>query len=499
MKKINIILSASMFSLFTFTISCKKLDKFPHDNIELSKSFESIKDAQTWNNGVYAHFRGRVYGIYTFATDLQADQLNATLDFGNRNGAPHRWGDTFLADDYTIRDIWQGFYKSITNINIILDGYTKIKPKDDAETKLLNQYTGDAYLARAYYYLQLALRWSKSYSPATANTDLSVPLVLKYDFEDKPARATLKEVYTQILADIEKAKPLLSATTGAKGAARFNKDVATALEARIKLYMQDFSGAASAADQLINSNTYPLITTKADFKKMWENDFAQEVIFQSFVKAPSELANANGIYLGYNGASKKYTPDFLPSKWVVDMYEDADIRKSVYFANVPIVIQGKDYTNLYVVNKFPGNPSLFTGATTNYQQAPKVFRIAEMYLVSAEATVISNPAASLKTLNTLRAARGLLPLLNLTGDALMNAVKEERFRELAFEGFRLDDLKRWKQPVQRKDPQSLDPINVGANYNTLNKSADDNQIVWGLPTNDVTLNEKLKQNQNPGW
>jgi starch-binding outer membrane protein, SusD/RagB family len=38
-----------------------------------------------------------------------------------------------------------------------------------------------------------------------------------------------------------------------------------------------------------------------------------------------------------------------------------------------------------VINKYPGNPALFTAASTNYQHKPKVFRVAEMYLIAAEA------------------------------------------------------------------------------------------------------------------
>src|SRR6476469_6119066 len=132
--------------------SCKKqLDKNPFNAIALSASFQTVKDAKTWNNGVYAYLRGRVGGIYTFSTDVQVDQLNATLDFGNRNGAPHRWD--FTSDDYTLRDVWSGYYGAITNLNIQISGFAKITPASTEVTEL-NRYKGDAYLARAYYYHQ---------------------------------------------------------------------------------------------------------------------------------------------------------------------------------------------------------------------------------------------------------------------------------------------------------------------------------------------------------
>lgn len=481
--------------------SCtKQLDKYPFSDIELSQSFRNVKDAKTWNNGIYSSLRGRVYGIYTFTTDVQADQLNASLSFGNRNGAPHRW-EGFLADDYSIRDIWSGYYSGIKDLNIQLAGFENITPATPAETDSLNRYKGDAHLARAYYYHRLIVRWGKSYEPGTAASDPGVPLVTAYDAYAKPARASVKEVYDQILADITAAKTLLGNITGRQGATRFTADAALALEARVKLDMQDWPGAKAAADALITSNRYPLINTATDMLAMWKNDLGREVIFQSKVSKPAELANANSIYLGLIAQTGRFQPDFIPSQWVVDMYADNDIRKNVYFERKNLTILGAAFSDIWLVNKYQGNPDLFTAATTNYQHAPKVFRIAEMYLISAEAGAragAGTAAAALITLNELRVARGLLPEVGLTGTALFNAVKDERFRELAFEGFRLDDLKRWKEGFTRRSPQNENTITRGEFYQGLSITANAEKFVWGLPTNDYTINTNLRP-QNPGW
>jgi hypothetical protein len=151
-----------------------------------------------------------------------------------------------------------------------------------------------------------------------------------------------------------------------------------------------------------------------------------------------------------------------------------------------------------LLNKFPGNPELFTTANTNYQHKPKVFRLAEVYLNLAEAQYHVNQGAALGTLNALRTARGL-GALDVSGDALMNAIKEERTRELLAEGFRLNDLMRWNMPVVCSTPQNLDPIHVtpAEHYIGLNKPAGDNQFVWGIPSNDLTTNTNMVQ--NPGW
>jgi hypothetical protein len=477
-------------------ISCD-LDRFPYDSIEQSQSFQTIKDATSYNNGFYALLRGRVYGIYTFSTDVQSDMLNATLDFGNRNGSPHKW-TTFLADDYTIRDTWSGYYGGITNLNNFLDNVDKITTTVAADAALINLYKGEAYLLRAYYYHQLVLRWGKDYEPASAATDLGVPLVLNFDILLRPKRSTVAEVYAQILADIAQAKTLL-VTAGSKSATKLTKDCVLALEARVQLSMHNFAGATATANSLISSGTYPLINNSTAFKAMWVNDNSTEVIFQLFLSQPSELGQANAIYLGFNPTLNKYVPDFVPQKWVVDLFEDTDIRKSVYLEKKVLYIQGTTYNDIYCINKYPGNPTLFTAATTNYQQKPKVFRIAEMYLISAEAAAQSpsSEAAALSTLNQLRTARGLTALTGLTGTSLMDAIKDEWVREMLCEGTRLDNLKRWKMGVTRKTPQNVGLITPGADFEQKSVPAGDDKFVWGIPANDITTNPNMVQNK--GW
>jgi starch-binding outer membrane protein, SusD/RagB family len=481
--------------------SCvKNVDKFPFNSIETSQSFLTLKDAKAWNVGLYARLRGNLYGSFMFIQDVQADQLNATLDYGNRNGNPHRWGQSFLADDGALSGPWNAFYTAIVNINVGIDGFEKIPTANATEKAELDRYKGDNYLARAYYYSQLITRFAKAYNPSTASTDLGVPIVLTYDLNGKPARATVKAVYDQIISDIEKARTLLTAVPGAQGSSKFTIHSVNALDARVKLEMQNWAGAIAAADAVISSGTYPLITTSTELNNMWKSDFGKEVINQAFVSKPNELPNVNSIYLGLIPANGKFTPDFVPSQWVVDAYADADLRKSVYFERKLVSIQGVDYPNVWLVNKYPGNSLLFTAATTNYAHAPKIFRIAELYLIVAEAGARAggaSEATALTRLNNLRVARGLTALTGVAGSALFQAVKEERFRELAFEGTRLWDLKRWSEGFSRRQPQNTSFILTGSNYDVLTIPATEDKFIWGIPTRDLTTNLNLVQNK--GW
>ncbi|MBK7098592.1 MAG: hypothetical protein IPH58_09845 [Sphingobacteriales bacterium] len=123
MKYINKLIILALSA--TLLVSCsKKLELFPYSNIATGQAFQTITDAGYWNTGMYSTFKGNVYGIFMFSTDVQSDLLNASLEYGNRNGAPHRWD--FNDDDYTIRDTWAGYYSAMKNINMFLTNAPKI-------------------------------------------------------------------------------------------------------------------------------------------------------------------------------------------------------------------------------------------------------------------------------------------------------------------------------------------------------------------------------------
>lgn len=499
MKKIYMLLF--VLATLMLTIPSCDLEKYPYSDIEQSQSIKSLQDAKSLNNGLYAFLRNCSYGIFMYTTDVQADLLNASLDYGNRNGQPHQW-TSFLSEDYTIRDSWFAYYQALSNVNNFLENAPKVGLADDKEKATMDQYLGEAYLMRAYYFHQLVQRWAKDYEPSTAKTDPGIPVVLSLNIYALPSRSSVEDTYTQIQADLSKAKQLLANVKGEAMSIRLTIDCAIALEARVKLCMHDWTGAKNAADALINGANYPLINSESEFKDMWGKDRGSEIIMHAFASTPDELGRANEIYLGFDVESGKYSPDFIPQKWVVDLFADNDIRKNAYLEKKPIRIQGLDYPELYLVNKYPGNPKLFaTAGVTNYQHMPILFRIAEMYLISAEAAaqVPSTEAAALATLNTLRTNRGLSKLENLSSDDLKNAIQVERTRELLCEGSRLDDLKRWKKGFKRQTPQNDVIIVNGVDYDKKEVQANDNKFVWGLPKNDIATNPNLANSQNPGW
>lgn len=498
-----------LFIMIGAVLASCDMDRFPKTDIALPQSLQTIDDASYWNNGFLSSFRGRQYGIYTYVQERQADQLNATSDFGNRGGQPHSWIN-FLATDYDIRDIWNGYYFALKNINYFLTNSPEIKVEGDDAAKL-KVYQGNAHFIRAYYYFNLAMRFGKDYKSASASSDLSVPMVTEYNVADKPARATNEAMYKFILDDIAAAKANLAGVAGKSAADFISIDAVTALEARVKLYMSDWAGAYAAATGLINGKKYPLVKPEGkSFMDMWRHDKSTEEILQLFVSKPDELPSTV-ITIGANASKGKCNPDWLPSQWIIDMYADNDLRKNVYFdANQTLEFGGLDYKGMSVITKYMGNPALAAtdkhdlwGYIPDGLHAPKVFRIAEMYLIAAEAGFNSGKTDAVNYLNDLRVSRGL-EAVQASGAALFKEIQDERTRELAFEGFRLWDLRRWNMPMKRHDPQmaeGADPyihLSKGPNgYYTLSIEPNNPKWVWGIPSNDIKINTNLVQNQ--GW
>ncbi len=160
--------------------------------------------------------------------------------------------------------------------------------------------------------------------------------------------------------------------------------------------MNDLVGAAEAAEKVINTNKYKLYSTAEDVKSIWATDKTQETILLLF-SSLNERPNTNDSYYNYEASTDTYRSYFIPSKWVLDMYDNNDFRKNVYFKEVDLYQQGKKH-KAFIVNKYLGNPTLVSSKTENHN-APKVFRVAELYLISAEANVTSNATLALTRLN----------------------------------------------------------------------------------------------------
>ena len=484
MKKILI---GTFCSALVLLSSCD-LDKFPSANISQETAWQTIADARNFRYGIYSYLQVVSGGIHTYAADYQSDLFNMTVSSGNRGGDLHRWD--FSNSQYDIEDIYQYNYTLINNCNNVINNIDNIAIADEEEQTEANTIKGEAYLMRAMAYHTLAVRFAKDYEPESAATDLGLPLVEVSDPNGKPSRSTLEATYQLIKNDIAQARQYLT-TPGEANSEFLTVDVIDALESRVDLYMHNYTEAESLAQSLINE--YPLVNTAEGLENMWLNDEASEVLFRVRMTT-DDRTNEFLYYLNWSTANNHWAPDFVPSQWVVDLYEDGDIRKNTSFLQDDVQCNDIHAADIYLLNKFPGNPALDLSTEYEYYNMWKPFRVAESYLIVAEAAYRDNDeATALNALNQLRASRNA-SALNVSGDALFQAIKEEWIRDFVGEGQRLNDLKRWHDGFTRHDPQNMDILAVGMGMETLSVDASNMRFVWEIPANDLNANSNLVPN-----
>ena len=377
--------------------ACFSLDQEPYKELSEKNSFKSIQDAQFWVNGMYATLRTNVYGRSMYATDAQADFANLARRSSNSDILTeiHNW-TLLTSSNGVIATIWQNYFNAIQNINIGLEGIPTIPISAQGSatsTAQIKQNMGELYLARAYYYTYLVTHYCPAYDESSV---YGLPLLDKPTINDFPNRSTVKETYEFILNDIARAEQLLSNITGSAGKATFSKDAVAALKARVLLYKEDWAGAYQAANGLISAGTYPLTTTSPTLQNAWEKDGTAETITQLYARYDkgntAELPNGNDVYLGeeksyYTQKVLYYYPKLIPTQSFVDLFDDSDFRKSIYIKKLFANYASTKYENIYLVYKYPDNDVLknSTRDDPTYLHRPKVFRIAEIYLIAAEA------------------------------------------------------------------------------------------------------------------
>lgn len=485
-------------------LSSCELDQYPEGSIPTEQSWVLVSDATAYNIGLLSNLRSAAGPGHTVVTEVLSDLFNATTCNGNPSyPTEHTW--SFSATDFGGQGTWGTQYGLISNANNIINNIDKIQvgegSNQESDLALLKEYKATAYFARAYAYTQLATDFCKNYDPATAETTLGLPLIKEVDVNYKPARSSLKETYDFIKEDLKFAKDLFTNHDNVDITAP-NYNTVLALEARVSLLCQDYQNAIDCAEALMAK--YPLASDYDSFSSMWTDDTGSELIYVPQQTVDERLDGySDFIYATEVGGEGKFMPSYVPSQGLMDLYDssDDDMRKDIYFAQTGIMANEIEDPNCYLLGKYPGNPALDKGqAAFEFYNMCKVFRVAEMYLIAAEAQYRLNGQGG-SYLNTLRTARGAKALTSvdgspITGAALFSEIKDEWAREMCGEGMRFSCLKRWNEGFTRKAPQSLldGVLYLQQGATTLQVSADNVRWVWEIPQNDLETNPSLERN-----
>jgi len=240
MKKITIILTVLGFMLIS---SCEDfLDVRPSNYANPETSITTSTDAKVAINGLMRKMTSSLYYGRNFV--IYGDAKGG--DFAIRSqgrGLDYYYSFNHSASSGSGSGFWNQIYHCILQANNLIGNIQKIEDEGNGST-LLSEYKAQAMTARALMYFDLVRFYGKMYNMEKAS--YGVPLVLEpLEFTAKPTRASVEEVYTQILKDLGDAAPLLSknrATT--KG--YINYYVNKAIEARVHLFMDNFTGSLAA-------------------------------------------------------------------------------------------------------------------------------------------------------------------------------------------------------------------------------------------------------------
>lgn len=460
----NKFLSIILGALTLATVSCKKdLDLQPTDTFSENNAFLTMTDLQYGANEAYGRYGTYVNDMYVSA--LVADEAKLGFDNSGQGALTYRY--QYASDGTSGGDVtaaWGGYYSLIDQTNRVLSKVDVVKG-DASEEPKRNIIKGQMLAMRAIGHFGVLQAYCKNYDAADPK---GVPVMLSSNPVAKPARKSMGEAMAQIEADLAEAKTLLSDPSITFSDTAINKVNIAAFQARIALYKRDYDAAINFATEVITAGATSLASA-GQFPGIWTDDnIFDEVLFR--------VRYATGTTVGGIWTTTGGNVYIAPSDKLVASYSSDDIRLSTYIGNDG----GKVF-----VNKF------YTSSRGGRVVDLKAIRIAEMYLIRAEAHAKkANPdvAAGTNDLNELRRNRitGYTDVSFPSATSLAAAVLDERFKELAFEGFRFYDLKRNNLPVERL------ASDASPEWGTL--PAGNYRFVLPIPNSELLANGNMVQN-----
>ena len=487
--------AAAVIAVALGMVSC--LEKLPGDAIPEDKGMKTFSDAEQTLTGIYsAYMSGALYsGYLTLLPDIQADLVHAVQ--GNSNTYGPLWQWDVRPTNSEITSVYGALYKVIARCNFYLDQVEALRESltDDESITYLDYYTGEVYCARANAYAELVKCFCGAYDPATADQQPGVALDSTY-FGTKPkGRSSLKESYEFVIRDLKKAEELLDEDNDWYTNPYTTQASANALHARVALYMQDWNTAVEYSTKLIENEAFALstnaqYTTGNDviqggsrsysyFDYMWTHDLATEIIWQIGFTTTSYGGALGQVFLNFTNDLTYFYPDYMPSEWVIGLYGGSDARLTAYFRTLQTGYQGNPSLTLLI--KYFGNEQDFIPYNIFHVSQPKPMRLAEQYLIRAEAFCNQKEyGKATADLRTLAKARGGSAAA-LSESNWLDVISDERAKELYMEGFRLHDLKRWNKGFKRVTQASAQ----NGPGSTLEIKAGDHRFVWPIPQHEI--------------
>lgn len=451
-------------------ISCDDtLEQRFSDSVEVTETIVDLNSLNLATNGAYSFLAHFAYYNRNFILIPEIMSDNAFINAFDNTGRFLEFDNYIVsANDTRVEETYNNMSRVIATTSIVINKANSIS-FIESEKEIANHYIGEMHALRALTFHNFLLLFAQPYNYTSDASHFGVPIP---DFKllgnganiQEPARSTTANVYNQITNDLLIAIDLMHEEPNPF---RFNAFSAKALLARVYLHMQNWEAAKNIAQDVILNSTKNLLT-REEYINSWSEDFSKESLFVvSNIKTDNSGTNSIGqFYLKLKDAFA--TNDFK------NTLSDTDIRKELY----------PRFGAMNLVAKFP--------RTTIQDDNIQVLRLSEMYLIKAEAHAQLNEVTDAQqTLDIIiqRADSESIEPTTETGEVLLNKILLERRKELAYEGFRLFDLTRYKIIFNkfRQDANTIEIISPAE------------KTILPIPIDEINVNPNIANQQNPGY
>jgi hypothetical protein len=392
----------------------------------------------------YANDPSYVVGSY----DAQVNYLYYTWQpkLADINGV-----GVLIAEDPSVTAYAQ-YYSKILGCNAVLENIDKSIGSQQEKDRV----KAEALAVRAMYYFRLANVYGEPYNYNPKS--LCVPLKVTSGIVSTPlTQATVGEVYDLVVHDLQEASTLMDPLPIMRRDYHINQPAIHILLSRVYLFMEKWKESVAEANKVFELGGKILDMTTLDTKSgswLTYNNVEVEWLF------------------GGNTQANQST--YVPAAKFLSTYDSDDARYRVGFSLAN--------TGEQLVSK------LSTGL-----DLAQTLRTSEALLNRAEANVqLDELGGALKDLNDLRRKRIAGYVDEVIGDkaTLLQAIRDERRKEFAYEGFRWFDLRRYGMPeIQHRYQHDL-----GESVLQYKLTKNDPMYVLPFPTSVILKNSGLKQN-----
>jgi hypothetical protein len=431
----------------------------PSNQLSSEMVFQDKATAEAALINIYAQMRddGILYGGLPGGASLLGHYSDELVYYGtSTNAITDFYNNSVLPSNAETTRLWNAAYTQIYASNAVIEGVNSSSGLSASDKA---QLTGEATFIRALLHFYLVNLYGDI--PYVTTTD--------YILNSTISRQASVEVYQLIMEDLNTAFNLLPTNYIGQDRARANKAVAKALLARVLLYNGQYEQAIESASYLIDNITvYP-----------WENDLSKVFLREAsttiwhFIprNAGQNTVEGQTFILTAGPPSQTALSDGL-----TEAFEAGDLRMQQWIGTV-----SNDNGIWYYARKYKQ-----MGTTPSSVEYSVVFRMAEQYLIRAEARARQGDLdGATADLNHIRNTAGLQDIEAQTAATLLDAILQERRVELFTEmGHRFFDLKRYGL--------------LDTKLSGIKTGWDTTDALLPLPENELMLNPNLGS-QNPGY